>query len=138
MPDEKPETKESAVRLRTGLQSVDSTDPSALQAEVLLMTGRVKKRSAPALDEVPTGLLGSGQAAANVTLQVYPDIWRHGTSTAIQEDQRTFQSRRGTRRRHKWQDHFLVMLLSNVSLEEPGTDSKEQAGFRLEGAQEVM
>lgn len=45
---------------------------------MLLMPGRVKKRSAPALDKVLTGLLGSGQAVANVTFQVYPGIWRHG------------------------------------------------------------
>lgn len=101
--------------------------PLSIAAEVLLMIGRVKKRSAPALDKVPTGLLRSGQAAANVTFQVYPDIWRHGTSTVIWEDQRTFRSRRGTGRRHEWQDHLLVIPLSNVSLEEPGTNSKEKA-----------
>ena len=55
----------------------------------------------------------------------------------IQEDQRMFQSQSGIRRRHKWQDYFLVMPFSNVSLEGLGTNSKEQAGFGLEGAQEV-
>lgn len=65
--------KETA-RLRTRQQSVDSRGP--LQSEMLLVIGRIKKRNAPALDEVPTRLLGSGQAAANVTFQVYPDIWR--------------------------------------------------------------
>lgn len=43
---------------------------------ILLLIGRVRKRNAPAPEEVPTGLLGSSQAAANVTFQVYPDDWR--------------------------------------------------------------
>lgn len=60
MPDEMPEMKETTARLRTRQQCVDSTHPSALQSEMLLMIGRVKKRNAPAPDEVPTGLLGSG------------------------------------------------------------------------------
>lgn len=85
---------------------MNSTGPSALRLEVMLMILRIKKRNPP--DKVPTGLLGSGQDAANVTLQVYPDIWRQGTSSAIWEGQRMFQSQRGTGRRHEWQDHFSV------------------------------
>jgi len=80
MPDAIPEMEETTARLRTSRQPVDSIDPSALQSEILLMIGMVKKRNAPALNEVLTGLLGSGQAAANVTFQVCPGVWRQGTT----------------------------------------------------------
>lgn len=89
MPNEMPEMKDTIARLRT-TQSVDSTDPSALQSEMLLVIGAVKKRNIPI--EILPELLGSGRAAANMTFLVCPAIWRQGTSTAIQEDQRTFQS----------------------------------------------
>lgn len=63
-------------------------------------------------DKVPTGLLRSGQAAENVTFQVYPDIWRQGTSSEIWEGQRM---------------HFLVEQC------QPG-----RAGNKFEGADRVQ